>query len=134
MSKMLLKIELIPHSEQRYETAGDWLFDDEGCLTIRVSDTGHKVDPLLIGLHEAVEAILCREHGVLEPDVTAFDIAFNATHDLSDEEPGEDPKAPYRHQHAVADVVERLIAAEAGVCWKEYNDRVDTLFDGGNVK
>ena len=122
MKKLLLVIESIPHSEQRYDTAGDWFIDDDGVVRILVSDDGNRVDNLLIGLHEAVEAILCREHGVLETDVTAFDVAH-----LDDDEPGEHPEAPYRREHAIADAVERIVAADAGVKWREYGERLAAL-------
>ena len=128
MTRLLLKVELVPHEEQRYETAGDWIFDDDGCICVTVSDTGHQLDALLIGIHEAVEAVLCRAHGVKEVDVTAFDVEFGKTHNLEEEEPGEDPGAPYRREHATADVVERIVALEAGVVWRKYDDRVNALF------
>lgn len=129
MAKLLLKIELIPHEEQRYETAGDWQIDADGAVCVRVSDTSHRIDALLVGMHEAVEAILCREHGVNVADVDAFDVEFNRTHDLSEEEPGEDSKAPYFKEHAVADVVERLLALHAGVPWRKYEDRISAFFE-----
>ena len=128
MSKLLLKVELVNHGEQRYSTCGDWQIDTDGCICIKVSDTGFRIDALLVGIHEAVEAILCREHGVKEVDVTAFDVEFGKTHNLEEEEPGEDPGAPYRREHATADVVERIVALEAGVVWRKYDDRVNALF------
>ena len=128
MAKLLLKIELIPHEEQRYLTAGDWKIDADGAICIKVSDTGLRMDALLVGIHEAVEAILCDAHNVLESDVDAFDIEFCKTHDLEKEEPGEDCKAPYRREHATADVVERIMALEAEVVWREYDNRVNALF------
>ena len=128
MAKLLLKIELILHGEQRYETAGDWRIDADGAICIKVSDTGYRMDALLVGIHEAVEAILCDAHNVLESDVDAFDIEFCKTHDLEKEEPGEDPKAPYRREHAAADVVERIVALEADEVWREDGDRINALF------
>ena len=128
MTKTLLRIELIPHTEQRYPTAGDWQVDVDGCICIKVSDTGYRMDALLVGIHEAVEAILCDAHNVLESDVDAFDIEFCKTHDLSYEEPGEDPRAPYKREHSIADVVERLVAAMADEPWNAYADRVNALF------
>ena len=127
-AKLLLKIEIIPHADQRYFTAGDWQIDADGCICVKVSDTGYRMDALLVGIHEAVEAILCREHGVKEADVTAFDVEFGKTHNLEEEEPGEDPGAPYRREHATADVVERIVALEADEVWREYEDRINALF------
>ncbi len=128
MRKLLLKIELVEHAEQRYETAGDWEIGKDGSINISVSDTGVKNDALLIGLHEAVEAVLCKAHGVTQAEVDKFDIAFNKDHDLSEDEPGEDHAAPYFEQHAAADVVERFVALQLGVPWKVYSERVDGLF------
>ena len=128
MSKLLLKIEVIPHKDQRYPTAGDWQIDSDGCICVKVSDTGYRMDALLVGIHEAVEAILCDAHNVLESDVDAFDMEFCKTHDLEKEEPGESPKAPYRREHAAADVVERIVALQADENWGEYSDRIDALF------
>jgi hypothetical protein len=128
MGRILLTVEVIPHSEQRYATAGDWQVDSTGTLRVRVSDTGYRSDAFLVGLHEAVEAFLCLTHGVKEADVDAFDVEFGETHDLLVEEPGADPAAPYFREHATADVVERLVALQAGVPWQAYDERVNALF------
>ncbi len=113
MGRLLFSVEVIPHSEQRYETCGDWIFED-GVLKIKVSDTGNDMDAFLVGVHEAVEGMLCKVHGVDEIDVTHFDmVEFQG-----DGEPGEDMKAPYHFEHAVAEVVERIVAAAAKVAWR----------------
>lgn len=130
MTKLLLKIELIPHAEQRYPTSGDWTIDADGVVRVLVSDTGNLETAILTGLHEAIEAVLCRAHGVLEADVCSFDIAHALAHGLQDCEPGADPKAPYFREHAVADAVERLLAACMGVPWCEHSSREDELFEG----
>ena len=130
MAKLLLKIEIIPHADQCYPMSGDWTIDSNGSIRVLVSDTGSVETALLTGVHEAVEAILCRAHGVLEMDVCAFDIAHALEHGLEDAEPGADPKAPYFKEHAVADVVERLLAVSMGVPWCEHDAREDALFVG----
>ena len=127
MGKLLISVEVISHKDQRYPTCGDWTIEPDGSVKVFVSDTGNDVDAFLVGIHEIVEAFLCRQHGVLEMDVNAFDIAL----DLSDHdaEPGEHVKAPYHFEHAAAEIVERTVALQAGIRWKEYSDRVDALFD-----
>ena len=130
MPKLLLKIEVIPHADQRYPMSGDWTIDPDGSIHVLVSDTGSVETALLTGVHEAVEAILCRAHGVLEMDVCAFDIAHALEHGLEDAEPVADPKAPYFKEHATADVVERLLAISMGVPWCEHGAREDALFVG----
>ena len=37
---MNITIKTIAHDKQRYDTVGDWWFDDEGDLQIRVSRVG----------------------------------------------------------------------------------------------
>jgi hypothetical protein len=128
VSELLVKVELVRHQDQRYATAGDWQIEKDGSISIQVSDTGTWLDAMLVGLHEFVEALICHVKGIRQHEVDAFDIEFNRSHDLSEEEPGEDPAAPYRREHAAADVVERIVALEAGVIWREYADRIDALF------
>ena len=116
----LLDVQVIPHADQAYETPGDWEFDTAGCLQVRVS----LMSPdyvFLIAIHEAIEAWLCRHHGVSETEVTAFDKAFEAAREAGNtDEPGDDPSAPYRREHFFATSIERLIATELGVDWNTY--------------
>lgn len=124
---MLFYVESIPHKNQRYKTCGDWQFLPNG-LHVSVSDTGNRMSNLLVALHEVVEAILCETSGISEEDVDKFDMEFEANRtDSSLEEPGDDPKAPYYKQHRVADIVERLVAVEAGVNWEEHCARISAL-------
>ena len=63
-----------------------------------------------------------------EEDVTAFDEAFEKARKPGNvDEPGDDPKAPYRKQHLIATGVEKLMAAELGVDWKAYDKKVNEL-------
>ena len=80
---MNLHIDTIEHRHQRYDTCGDWQFNKVDCdphahehLEIRVSRLGDERFEALVALHEMVEALLCREHGVDEAAVTAFDMQF----------------------------------------------------------
>ena len=125
---MKITIETIPHKNQRYETAGDWIFDSSGDLTIRVSDLGDWRFNALIGLHELVEVLQCKHDGVTQEAVDAFDIAFekNRAPDNEDE-PGDDPKAPYQRQHNLATGIERIMAASMGVKWEEYDGAIQAL-------
>jgi hypothetical protein len=101
---------------------GDWELKEDGSISIKVSDTGHEIDALLIAIHELVEVVLCIRHGITQAAVDDFDMSF-----VGDGEPGEAADAPYRKQHTAADIVERLVALEAGVNWLRYNNRVDAL-------
>ena len=125
---MNVKIEIIPHSEQRYPTVGDWFFDGEGNLTIKISALNDWRKEMLIALHELVEVLKCKHDGVTQEQVDRFDIVFEkARQDGNDDEPGDDPKAPYVKQHCLATGIERVMAAELGVSWKEYEEILNEL-------
>jgi hypothetical protein len=120
---MKITIEIIPHDQQRPEagsTVGDWQFDGAGNLAIRVSDLGDPDYEFLIGLHELVEAWLCRKHGVRQEDVDAFDRQAGIW-----VEPGDQPSAPYYAEHQVATTIERMMSHALGVVWHEYEQAVE---------
>lgn len=127
----LLTIEVIPHAEQRYKTPGDWRLKEAGGIAVYVSDLGNWKFHALMGVHELVEALICRELGVTQEEVDAFDQAFevgraNGLH-APDAEPGAAPDAPYRVAHFVAETVERVLAVALNADWAEYGRRVETL-------
>lgn len=104
-------IEAVSASEQRYDTVGDWLFNEQGDLVIRATglDPITHLECLLVALHELVEAALCLNQGVPQEIVDQFDLAFEG-----DGEPGDAWDAPYRRQHRFAMLVEHLMARELG--------------------
>jgi hypothetical protein len=119
-----ITIEVIPHSQQRYNTCGDWQFDDKGNLTMRVSEmpkTGWK-GPMLVAVHELVEAILCRDRDITTKMVDDFDLKFDPV--KNDHEPGDDPKCPCRKEHCVATGIERILVAEFNLDWLPYEDEI----------
>jgi hypothetical protein len=123
---MKIVIQSIPHDEQRYETCGDWKFDED-TLNITVSHTQDDYD-FLIGIHEAVEAWLCRKRGIDEERITAFDIAFEEKRLPGNvDEPGDSVFAPYKQEHFVATNIERIIADQLGVNWSEYDKTIYSL-------
>jgi hypothetical protein len=125
---MKIIIETIPHQQQRYPTVGDWIFDKDGTLHITVSDMGDDRYEFLVGVHEAVEAFLCRHRGISEESITEFDIKFEKNRQYNDiSEPGDNPLAPYRKEHFFATSIERLIAAELKVDWFVYDETVVNL-------
>lgn len=129
---MNIAIRTIPHAEQRYETVGDWIFGQDGSLEIRVSDMGNWKYEVLVGLHEAIEALLCHDRGITTEMVDAFDVQWEKDHPNEvqgggPEEPGDDPDCPYRKEHFFATSVERLLAAEFGVDWDEYDSAILAL-------
>jgi hypothetical protein len=115
-----IKITVIPHALQRYQTSGDWVIE-KGDLHIYVSDLGDYRMNLMTGIHEAVEAVLCHANGITQARVDAFDIAFEKARPLlCIDEPGDDDAAPYFRQHQLATSVERMLGAEMDVSWTSY--------------
>lgn len=125
---MKIIIETIPHEAQRYPTVGDWFFeyDPPGTeiLRIRVSNLSDWRREALIAVHELVEVLICKHRGISQQSVDEFDKAFEAR---VPDEPGDEPSAPYVNEHCFATGVERLLAAELGVKWKEYEAELNRL-------
>lgn len=149
-------IDTIPHEAHRYSTCGDWYYatevfccgwsrmklsdDDNNCPTCHGPMEERKVlvvlssklsDPrreFLIQHHELTEVKLCEQAGVTQEVVDKFDKDFEANRaEDNEDEPGDEPAAPYVRQHCIATGVERLLAAEMGVNWKEYEQELCDL-------
>jgi len=110
----MYNISVIPHKKQRYPTVGDWVLDGDD-IKITVSDTGDWRMNALVGVHELVEVLLCKDRKIPQSIVDKFDIDHP---ELSD--PGEHPNAPYQREHNFATKIEKLLCAEFGIKWKDY--------------
>jgi hypothetical protein len=125
---MDIKIETVPHQSQNYNTAGDWRFDVDGNIIIKVSEVGDWRMEMLVAIHELCEAAICKHTGTSVDDVDIFDINFkDRRKDGNVDEPGDDSHAPYRRQHCIATGVERIICAALDVDWKRYEDKLNSL-------
>jgi hypothetical protein len=119
----VIRVEVIPHKDQRYNTLGDWLFENGGkTLVIRVSNSGDWRSDILVAVHEIVEAVLCQNDGVTSAQVDDFDMKHP---DLA--EPGDDPASPYVHQHCAAMAVERLLASLMKYPWDAHENRLKEI-------
>ena len=116
-----LEAKTIPHSEQRYDTVGDY-FRHNGSTHFRVSEMQNWRFEFLIFFHEFVEWALCQDQGISNATIDRFDMGFTG-----EGEPGDDPKCPYREQHRRAMVMEQLMADMLGVDWREYEKVVNAL-------
>ena len=129
--KIKINIETIPHKDHRYETVGDYWIDDNGVRQIRISEMKDWRKMLLVAVHEMIEQSLCIYYGVSEKDITEFDMEFEKQRESGlhsdDAEPGDDVNSPYRSEHFFATNVERLLAAELGVDWNEYDKEIMSL-------
>ena len=119
---MKITIETIPHSEQRYDTVGDWQFDEYGNLNIKVSELGKDYMNFLVGIHELIEAVLCKIHGIDEKDVDKWDKNYKRRG-----EPGEHKNAPYFYEHQLATLIEILLCKESNFSWLEYDKKVNSV-------
>lgn len=118
---MNIVIKTIPHEQQRYPTVGDWQWAPDGTLIINVSNLSDWRREALIAVHELVEVLLCKHEGISAESVDRFDKEFEATRANDNfDEPGDDPSAPYVKQHCIATGIERILAAQFGINWKEY--------------
>lgn len=122
-----IHIQVIPHLEHRYVTVGDYWDTPDG-LEVRVSDMEDAKYEFLVAVHELIESFLCQVRGIPEPEIKAFDEAFEARREPGNtDEPGDDPEAPYINEHKFATYIERQIATELGISWAEYTRVVDAL-------
>jgi hypothetical protein len=116
---MNIHIEFIPNAEQRYETWGDWFYDEKGDLVIKVSNDIPELPTqehqFLVALHELIEVKLCEKRGITQKMVDDFDMGEVAASVPEDEEPGDHPEAPYRKEHRFAMMIEHLMAHELGL-------------------
>lgn len=125
---MKTTIRTVPHKNQRYATCGDYFTDPDGTTQVRVSAMGNEDYEFLVSIHEQVEEYLTRKRGIRESDIKAFDEHFERFRSSGNtDEPGDDPKAPYRNEYCFAENIERQIAFELGVNWAEYGKAVMAL-------
>ncbi len=117
-------LRTINHKDQRYETVGDWL-KHLGRVEIRTSKLSCWELEFLILVHELVEWGLCKKAGITQDEVDVFDKAHEKEQD--EVELGDLRAAPYTKQHGLATSVERMLAAELGIVWSEYEEELNEL-------
>lgn len=127
-------ITTIKHEDQRYNTVGDYLTDENGKTEIKISDLGDSRFEFLVAIHELVEVFLCKEAGISDHQIDAFDIEYDQKRGPEDiTEPGDNPAAPYNRQHQIAKKIEKLICEEIGVSWEDYNEQAARLMKNRNL-
>jgi hypothetical protein len=107
-----------------YETIGNWKIHPNGDMEIIVSRMENADSEFWVAIHEAIEAWLCQKRGITDEKVTAHDKMFEAERAQGlhgeDDEPGDDPRAPYRKEHEFATLIEMLGVRECGILWKDH--------------
>lgn len=125
-----IDIKVLPHQAQRYDTCGDY-FKIGSTEYITVSDMQNEKYFFLVALHEMIEAFYTRYDGIDEEDILKFDCEYEverAQHlHLENDEPGDDPRAPYKKHHTFATQIEREMAERIHVNWNDYSAAVNSL-------
>jgi hypothetical protein len=129
---MEIHIKTIPNEKFRVIGGiGDYWYDDEGILQIRVVELGDEFMEKSIAVHELIEEALTKRRGLPEPEIQLFDEYYSQRQKMGlvpeDAEPGHDPSAPYRNEHCFAESVEMGMFALAGASWKEYEDKINSI-------
>lgn len=124
-------LTVVPQKEQRYKTVGDWFARPDGTVEVRSSKLSDPRLEFLILVHELVEFGLCHFAGITQKEVDQFDMEHQDEQELV--ELGDLKQAPYRKQHCIATAVERLLAAELGVVWIEYEAELLDLHEERTV-
>lgn len=121
-------IKIIPHSEQRYETVGDYWYDEKGVLQVRVSDMGNELYHKMIYCHELIEEALTKHNGISESVIMNFDLKFEANRAEGNvDEPGFDKNCPYIKEHTFATGVELGMCALSRTNFSTYDKTVNEL-------
>ncbi len=131
MRRKLIEVWELIDEPMRYHTAADWICNADGSLTVLVPRMSDPRYPILLALHETIEATLCAEHGIKQSVVDEFDKLFEAEREAGlhrpEEEPGNDDRSPYRRPHCVATVIEQMLAEEMNVDWESYSKEIASL-------
>ena len=118
-----LRIDTIPHANQRYDTIGDWYYDERTRVPrIFVSQLGNWKYEFLVALHEMIEWSLCNLASISPEDVDKWDMEH-----LDSDDPGSIPGCPYFYQHKTALLIERITAHVMHVSWDDYEDAIEKV-------
>lgn len=115
-----IRIRFIPQSEQRYDTVGDYFWDEEGVVHFAISEMDNPVHEQAVLMHEMAEFFRCEMDGVTVEQVDAWDMGEGKDLD----EPGNSPRCPYHAQHMFATAMERVFISGMGGNWEEYDAAV----------
>lgn len=123
--RRIVEISVVEHSKQRYDTCGDWKFED-GVLKIYISDLKDERYNFLVAIHELIEAVLCDNDGITTEQVDTYDMNHQ------DDKLGSDcfsdhPNSPIFLRHGDALSIEWLLARLMNVDWKDYSKRIGDL-------
>lgn len=139
MRKQKIKVEIVPLKKQRYETLGDYFYDKNKTLNFKITDTGNPLWNKMVLIHELIEQTLTEAKGIKEQIISKHDLEFEKLIKDGlvepDAEPGEHKNSPYRQEHILAELVERLMLNHLNqLSFKEYNEKIFKVFTNANNK
>ena len=111
----------------------DWFWDRDENLQVQIAPMSDWRREVMLGIHEVVEALICKHTGVSQKAVDDFDKEYDATHS-TDCNAGDDPLAPYDRAHTLATCCERALAFALDVQWGEYDSELSTEYPGPSHK
>jgi hypothetical protein len=116
-------------SSRKGFTGADWWLDSDGNLQVRVERLATYGRTMSLMVHEIVEAVLAKMHGVTVEQVDKFDLKFESENpENKGIEAGDAPSCPYGREHMAATACERIVAMECGVgscdSWSEYDQEL----------
>lgn len=117
-----MEINLIKHSDQRYNTVGDWYTTETDEIVINVSDSGNNDTNFLVTVHELIEQYLCERHNISATTVDNWDTSHPDAKD-----PGSLPGCPYGLAHGIALSIEKYLSSILGMDWKAHEELLDSL-------
>ena len=122
-----IRIKIIPHSSQKYNTCGDFWKTKNGNWEMRISKMNPAYEEAVIE-HELHEMVRTAMDGVNWKDIDRFDTVDVFKLDPKNaDDPGFSKFASYHLQHMEADKIERYVIKKHGKIWKEYVDYLDRM-------
>lgn len=131
-----IQIEFVPLEKMRYESLGDYFYK-KGVLHFKIADTGNPLYNKIILIHEMIEQTLTEARGIKEEQILKYDLEFEALRKAGKvglyDEPGEGHGSPYRREHVLSEIVERLMLNHLGQkTFDEYTEFISKVFEDAN--
>lgn len=128
---MKINIETILHSQQKYNTCGDYWIEKDGTIQVRISEMQDKYVQAVI-LHELFELFSVINKRIPIEKIDTFDLAFETLREkypelIGDMEPGNMITAPYHFDHKAATHIERVFCKHNFISWDEYEQTINSL-------
>jgi hypothetical protein len=128
---MRILIETVPHERNRNNQVGDYRYMEDGTLYITVSNMGDEKMEWLVALHEMIEEMLAKSDGITEEQINDYDIYYEKKREMGlvdeNSEDGFASDCIYKKYHTIATGCEMILAAQLGVDWLNYDEKVNSL-------